>query len=348
MTAQTTERAPRQWHTDPIAAHYGPAPVATGIKIFCGALVFLLASGYASDVPAATALCLGVAEATVDNTLGADGALSVTPARGVFAMVNSGAGVDQLAVGDIGKRVYAVDDQTVAKTSSGGTRCVAGTLVAIEGGWCFVEVGFAPQTGAEQVNVAQTFAVNDATNTGVTRPVTLAHTTSGAPGAGIGVGQLFQAEMDDGLENVGAVDFVATDESTGSADTDLVVSLRAANAALAEKLRLSSAGLLTVTSIVATLLRAPSGALSLRPAVAGGTVEITKADGTTKAIESDATGLGFFGHAPVAQQAAEAALTLSVAGDVGNAAAIATQLNIIENRLNAVSLVLRNLGFIAP
>jgi hypothetical protein len=42
--------------------------------------------------------------------------------------------------------------------------------------------------------------------------------------------------------------------------------------------------------------------LSLRPAVAGGSVEITKADGTTKAIESNATGLGFYGVAPVARQ----------------------------------------------
>jgi hypothetical protein len=42
--------------------------------------------------------------------------------------------------------------------------------------------------------------------------------------------------------------------------------------------------------------------LSLRPAIAGGTVEITKADGTTKAIESNATGIGFYGVAPVARQ----------------------------------------------
>lgn len=146
MTAQTAERAPRQWNNDPVAAHYGAVPVAGTIKIWCGALVFLLATGYASDTPTATSLCLGVAEATVDNSAGADGALTITPARGCFAMVNSGGG-DALAAADIGKRVYAVDDQTVAKTSSSGTRCVAGTLVAIEGGWCFVEVGLDPAEG---------------------------------------------------------------------------------------------------------------------------------------------------------------------------------------------------------
>lgn len=42
--------------------------------------------------------------------------------------------------------------------------------------------------------------------------------------------------------------------------------------------------------------------LSLRPAIAGGTVEITKADGVTKSIESNATGIGFYGVAPVARQ----------------------------------------------
>lgn len=50
------------------------------------------------------------------------------------------------------------------------------------------------------------------------------------------------------------------------------------------------------------VVRGAASDLSLRPAVAGGTVVITKADGTTKAIESDATGIGFYGAAPVARQ----------------------------------------------
>jgi hypothetical protein len=143
MTAQTTERAPRQWHTDTVAAHFGAVPVAAGIKIFCGAMVFLLVTGYASDVPASDAVCLGLAEKTVDNTLGGAGALSVTPVRGAFSMVNSGS-TDALTAADLGRKVFAVDDNTVARTSGGGTRCVAGRLVAIEAGQCFVEVGLDP------------------------------------------------------------------------------------------------------------------------------------------------------------------------------------------------------------
>lgn len=146
MTAMTSARTPRQWNVDPVAAHFGSVPVAAGIKIWAGALVFLLASGYASDTPAATALCLGIAPATVDNTDGLDGALSITPQRGCFGLVNSGGG-DVLAAADIGKRVYAVDDQTVAKTSNSGTRCVAGTMVAIESGVIYVEVGLDPSEG---------------------------------------------------------------------------------------------------------------------------------------------------------------------------------------------------------
>lgn len=147
MTAQTTPRAPKQWGTEPVAAHFGPMPVAAAIKVWCGAMVFLLATGYVSDEPAHNAVCLGVAEETVDNLLGSAGAKSLTPARGTPAMVNS-AGVDALTSADIGRRVYAVDDQTVARTSGGGTRCVAGRLVAIEDGWCFVEVGVDPDPAA--------------------------------------------------------------------------------------------------------------------------------------------------------------------------------------------------------
>lgn len=54
--------------------------------------------------------------------------------------------------------------------------------------------------------------------------------------------------------------------------------------------------------LTSQVVRGAVANLSLRPAVAGGSVEITKADGTTKAIESNATGLGFYGVAPVARQ----------------------------------------------
>ncbi|MDB4931226.1 MAG: hypothetical protein JWM10_3710 [Myxococcaceae bacterium] len=149
MTAMTTPRAPKNWNTEVYAAHYGPVPLAAGVKLLAGALVFLLVSGYASSVPAAGAVCLGIAEETKDNTLGGAGALSITPARGCPGLVNSGT-TDAVTTADLGRAVYAVDDQTIARTSGGGTRCVAGRLVAIEAGVPYVEVGWTPdeQSGA--------------------------------------------------------------------------------------------------------------------------------------------------------------------------------------------------------
>lgn len=330
MTAMSAARIPKKLGSDAVASGFGAVPVAASIKIWEGALVFLLATGYASDTPTATALCLGVAPETVDNSTGSAGDLNISPKRGTYAMVNS-AGGDALAAADIGKRVYAVDDQTVAKTSNIGTRCVAGTLVSVEGGLCYVEVGLDPAEDVTQSDVPQTFAVEDAVNTGVTRPVTVTHTTTGTPGAGIGVGQLFQIEVDDGLEDGGALDFVATDESTGSEDTALVVSLRTAGAAIAEKFRVSSVGditnsgtipagkLVIASQAIGDLLVADSANTMTRlPDVATGQVlksggvgaapVYAAIGGTTAASGTDPTGAGsshthvFTGTAPTTAQ----------------------------------------------
>ena len=52
----------------------------------------------------------------------------------------------------------------------------------------------------------------------------------------------------------------------------------------------------------AQVVRGAATDLALRPHTGGGSVIVHKADGTTKAIESNATGLGFYGVAPVARQ----------------------------------------------
>ena len=52
----------------------------------------------------------------------------------------------------------------------------------------------------------------------------------------------------------------------------------------------------------AQVVRGAAANLSLRPASGGGAVAVTKADGTTKSFESNATGIGFYGVAPVARQ----------------------------------------------
>lgn len=151
MTAMTRERAPKTWNNDPLAAHYSALPLAAGAKILAGSLIFLLATGYLSETPAADALCLGIAEQTADNTLGAAGALSLAPARGCPAMANSSS-VDAVTAADVGRLVYAADNQTIARTAGAGTRCVAGRLVSFEGSVPYVEVGYDVDQGAAYVD----------------------------------------------------------------------------------------------------------------------------------------------------------------------------------------------------
>jgi hypothetical protein len=116
-----------------------PFKVGAGAKIFAGSLVCLNAAGFLVPGSASTTLTyVGRAEDFCDNTSGADGAKSVqVRRRKVFKFLNSGA--DPVAQADLGKTVYIVDDQTVAKTNGVGTRSPAGRLVGIEPDGVWVE-----------------------------------------------------------------------------------------------------------------------------------------------------------------------------------------------------------------
>ena len=116
--------------------------VAAAKKIFMGAIVVADAAGYARPGYVATGLrALGCAREAVDNSAGADGALTVPVEAGIYPLANSAAG-DLITIADIGDDVYIVDDQTVAKTDGGATRSVCGQLFDIdENGTLWVKVG---------------------------------------------------------------------------------------------------------------------------------------------------------------------------------------------------------------
>lgn len=85
-----------------------------------------------------------------------------------------------------------------------------------------------------------------------------------------------------------------------------------------------------------------------------GTGSVCLVNGANSAIrvEVNDTGLGFFGATPVAQQAAQAALTTAgpgsfVDGAEPTGAEVAAAVNIAINRCNEISVALRNLGLIA-
>ena len=135
MVALTTHR-----NTPAALGDERQAPVAANARIFLGAMVQINAAGFAIQGSATAAnVTIGRAEVAVDNTGGANGALTVDVRRGRFRYVNSAAG-DLIARTEIGKPCYVVDDQTVAKTNNAGARPVAGTVYDVDALGVWVEI----------------------------------------------------------------------------------------------------------------------------------------------------------------------------------------------------------------
>ena len=107
-------------------------PVAAAKTLYAGGFGAVDANGRLTPGATATTLKgLGRVEATADNSAGADGAIFGTVRLGVFRWANS-ASADLIAAADVGKVCYLVDDQTVAKTTGGGTRSPAGIIVDVD------------------------------------------------------------------------------------------------------------------------------------------------------------------------------------------------------------------------
>jgi hypothetical protein len=130
MTATAVDRKAPQYGTpDAVVPYLINLPMAATTLIYAGTMVAADASGNAVGGSASTALKLaGRAEAHVDNSSGGAGALTINVKPGVFAFVNSAAGVDLIAAANVFSYCYVVDNQTVALTDGGGTRPIAGLI----------------------------------------------------------------------------------------------------------------------------------------------------------------------------------------------------------------------------
>ncbi|MEX3688864.1 hypothetical protein AB3X91_30655 [Paraburkholderia sp. BR14263] len=106
--------------------------VAGGTLIRAGVLVAVNANGLAVEGETEADLTyIGRSEAYVDNTAGADGAVSVPVRRGVaFRWAN--AADDAVTQASLGKPCFIEDNQTVAKTNGNGTRSQAGTVLGVD------------------------------------------------------------------------------------------------------------------------------------------------------------------------------------------------------------------------
>lgn len=114
-------------------------PVKANAVIRQGAIV-VLDGGYAKEgVAGANLIAAGVAQETVDNTGGADGAKRITVRRGVFRFENDPA--DPVGTTELLKEVYISGPNTVAKTSPAtAPRSPLGRLVAIDQYGVWVEI----------------------------------------------------------------------------------------------------------------------------------------------------------------------------------------------------------------
>jgi hypothetical protein len=101
---------------------------------------------------------IGMALASVTGGAG-DGDETVEVEHGTFLLGNS-AGADAIAADDVGKLCYAVDDDTVALTSAGGTRPVAGVIREVGSSGVWVEISPATSAGAKR-SVFLPFAIDE-------------------------------------------------------------------------------------------------------------------------------------------------------------------------------------------
>jgi hypothetical protein len=170
-----TNPVERVFLQDPYLKSYPQAAV----KAIQGGIA-LLRSGYVR--PGATAVgdvCVGwfdfgqqggIAGFTgvSDNSAGSAGDLSANVRSGV-CRVNNSANADLIAQANVGSPCFVVDDNTVALTDGGGTRSVAGTIVAVDTAGVWVAFGSVNGTSlASEITSRQALATDLASSTGTT------------------------------------------------------------------------------------------------------------------------------------------------------------------------------------
>lgn len=122
MTALADSRNTPKYESDIVLSF----PVKASVKIYKGSLV-VLDAGYAKPGATATGLvAVGRAKATVDNSSGSNGDLTIEVEPGTYRWANG----DSIAQAQVGSIAYVVDDQTVSKAGTG--KSIAGTIIEVD------------------------------------------------------------------------------------------------------------------------------------------------------------------------------------------------------------------------
>lgn len=169
MTALSTNFARAREGVQPVTALVGGFPLAAAAHLYVGSLVAINSAGNAVVASAdSTLFVIGVAEEDVDNSAGIAGAKTITQIRrGSFLFANS-ATTGAIVDADIGRPCYVVDDNTVSRISSDGTRPVAGIVRRVDSasGLVSVEVGLHSRNAVEGVTDYLYLAGADLSTTG--------------------------------------------------------------------------------------------------------------------------------------------------------------------------------------
>ncbi|SDR07711.1 hypothetical protein [Pseudovibrio sp. Tun.PSC04-5.I4] len=115
-------------------------PAKGGVHMRRGGLCVLDAAGFAQPGHEAANLTVaGVAQETIDNRDGADGALSVSVVRGKELHFLSNDSADPVTREHLNKPCYIVDDETVSSSHKGNTRSQAGIIRDLTGSGIWAE-----------------------------------------------------------------------------------------------------------------------------------------------------------------------------------------------------------------
>lgn len=109
-------------------------PLKASAVVLHGTFALIDSTGYgitSSAAVAATQKCLGVWDATYDNTGGADAdRLGLVRRKKAFLFKNLE--TDAVTQADVGATVYVADNQTIAKTHNTNVRPIAGTFLGFD------------------------------------------------------------------------------------------------------------------------------------------------------------------------------------------------------------------------
>lgn len=153
MTALATNFARRRHGVTPVVAIAFAMGLAASAHVYQGSMVALNQAGNLVPASADASLhVVGVSEDDVDNSSGAAGALTCAPRKGVFYLTNSSS-TDAITDADIGRFAYVVDDNTVARTSNGGARPIAGVIAGVDSFGVAVEIGMRPANADGSIDV---------------------------------------------------------------------------------------------------------------------------------------------------------------------------------------------------